>query len=231
MPEIDINTFENYKVRHHFDSEIKEWLFSVVDVVGILAETRDPRNYWKVLKNRLNKTQKELVTKCNQVKLPSVDGKMYLTDVANTETLIEIAKIVSPEKLASLKEFLYQFEEKNAHTNTYVETEFELPVDGYVEDSNIFIKGILAGVKGEDLIISLTANTVSIAGKRSPERKEKIESIILSELSFGTFSRTIDLPEEINIDESEATLYCGVLTLKLPMINKFRKRILKVKNI
>ena len=61
-----------------------------MDVIGILTESTDARNYWKVLKNRLNKRQSELVTRCNQLKMKAKDGKYYFTDTADEETMIHI---------------------------------------------------------------------------------------------------------------------------------------------
>ena len=81
-----------------------EWYFSVVDVIRILTESQDARNYWKVLKNR----ESQLVTVCNQLKMPASDGRNRLTDCANTEGVLRIAMSVpSPkaEPLPSLPRF------------------------------------------------------------------------------------------------------------------------------
>ena len=82
-----IQLFEQKQVRSLWDSEQEEWHFSIVDVVGILTDSSNPNNYWKVLKNRLKKEGSELVTNCNQLKMESSDGKFYKTDVADTEQL------------------------------------------------------------------------------------------------------------------------------------------------
>jgi len=74
--------FENYKIRRHYDEENEMWYFSVVDIVAVLIQQPDhqsARNYWKVLKNRLNKEGSETVTKCNRLKMVAEDGKMRLT--------------------------------------------------------------------------------------------------------------------------------------------------------
>jgi len=85
-----IKIFEEYKVRTVWDEETEEWYFSIVDVVGILTDSPNPNNYWKVLKNRLKKEGSELVTNCNQLKMQSVDGKYYKTDVADTQQLFRL---------------------------------------------------------------------------------------------------------------------------------------------
>ncbi len=86
--------YHGKKVRRHWDEEKEVWYFSVVDVVSILSESSDGRNYWKVLKHRLNQEGSEVVTKCNQLKMPAVDGKRYLTDVADTETIFRIIQSI-----------------------------------------------------------------------------------------------------------------------------------------
>ncbi|MCX5632990.1 MAG: hypothetical protein NTW93_04880 [Phycisphaerae bacterium] len=85
--------FEGYKIRRHYDENTETWFFSVVDIIQVLIQQPDfqaARNYWKVLKNRLNKEGSETVTKCNRLKLEAADGKKYLTDVANVETLLRL---------------------------------------------------------------------------------------------------------------------------------------------
>ena len=81
--ETQIQLFDNAKIRVAWDDEKEKYFFSVVDVVGVLTDSVDGRTYWKVLKNKLLKEENETVTNCNQLKLPSADGKMRLTDVAN----------------------------------------------------------------------------------------------------------------------------------------------------
>ena len=88
-----IQLFENQPIRSAWNSEEEEWYFSVVDVVRILTDQptqRGASNYWKVLKSRLKEEGAQLVTKCNQLKLISSDGKRYKTDVATTEQLLRI---------------------------------------------------------------------------------------------------------------------------------------------
>lgn len=90
-----IKIFEEKKVRTVWDDETEEWFFSVVDVVAILTDSPNPSNYWKVLKHRLRKEGNESVTNCNQLKLPSTDGKYYKTDVATTEQLFRLIQSLS----------------------------------------------------------------------------------------------------------------------------------------
>ena len=89
-----IAIFEGKRIRSHWDVKQEKWYFSVVDVVAILSGSVNPRNYWKVLKNRLKKEGSEVVTKCNQLKMQSSDGKYYLTDAADTETMLRILQTI-----------------------------------------------------------------------------------------------------------------------------------------
>ncbi len=110
MPEVktDKNTalvvFEGKDIRRIWYNE--EWYFSVVDVVGILTESADPRNYWKVLKHRLIEEGSEVVTNCNRLKLPAADGKYYETDCANTETLLRIVQSIPSKNAEHFKRWL-----------------------------------------------------------------------------------------------------------------------------
>lgn len=102
-----IKLFEDRKVRTAWDENEEEWYFSIVDVIAVLTDSPNPNNYWKVLKNRLNKEGNESVTNCNQLKLKSPkDGKKYKTDVANTEQLLRIIQSVPSPKAEPFKAWL-----------------------------------------------------------------------------------------------------------------------------
>jgi len=89
--------FEQKKIRKIWDEKTEKWYFSVVDVVGVLTDSDDPRKYWNKLSQRLKEEGSELVTKCHQLKMRASDGKMRLTDTADTETIFRlIQSIPSP---------------------------------------------------------------------------------------------------------------------------------------
>lgn len=89
-----IKIFEQKKARSVWNDDEEKWYFSIVDVIGVLTNSANANNYWKVLKSRLKKEGSELVTNCNQLKLQSSDGKFYKTDVADTEQLFRLIQSV-----------------------------------------------------------------------------------------------------------------------------------------
>ena len=103
-----IQLFEEKKVRALWDDEAEKWYFSIVDVIAVLTESPNPRNYWKVLKHRLIKEGNESVTNCNQLKMQSSDGKKYMTDVADTEQLLRLIQSIPSPKAEPFKQWMAQ---------------------------------------------------------------------------------------------------------------------------
>ena len=116
---ISIRFFNDQEVRAAWDYDSNRWLFSVVDVIAVLTDSKNPRNYWKVLKHRLTKAGNELVTNCNQLKLKSPkDGKKYKTDVADTEQLLRIIQSIPSPKAEPFKMWLAQVGREKISKNT-----------------------------------------------------------------------------------------------------------------
>lgn len=113
--ETQIQLFDNAKIRVVWDDEKEKYFFSVVDIVSVLTESADGRTYWKVLKNRLVKEGNETVTNCNQLKLPAVDGKMRLTDVADLEGILRIVQSIPSKKAEPIKQWLAQVGSERMH--------------------------------------------------------------------------------------------------------------------
>ena len=103
-----IKLFEEKKVRTVWDDEKEQCFFSIIDVCAVLTDSPNPRNYWKVLKHRLIKEGNETVTNCNQLKLRADDGKMRLTDVANTEQLFRLIQSIPSPKAEPFKQWMAQ---------------------------------------------------------------------------------------------------------------------------
>ena len=98
-----IKLFEERKVRTIWDDTHEKWYFPIVDVVAILTDSSNPQTYWRVLKKRLKEEGNETVTNCNALKLEAADGKMRLTDVADTEQLFRLIQSIPSPKAEPFK--------------------------------------------------------------------------------------------------------------------------------
>ena len=101
-----IKLFGDDKIRAIWDDEQEKWYFSVVDVVAVLTNSPNPQTYWRVLKKRLKDEGNETVTNCNGLKMRAADGKMRLTDIADTEQLLRIIQSVPSPKAEPFKTWL-----------------------------------------------------------------------------------------------------------------------------
>ncbi len=126
-------------------------------------------------------------------------------------------------------------EERHAHITpreeswTPEEPGGELAVDVYQTPDNIVIKALVAGVQPQSIDISLTREMVTISGQRQDEKEVEEEDYFQKELFWGAFTRTILLPEEVDVDLAEASEKHGILMIRLPKINKKRQTKLKVR--
>ena len=102
--ETAIKLFEQQQVRTHWDEEEEKWYFSVIDVIAILTESKDATAYWRKLKQRLNQEGNQTVTNLHGLKMKTNDGKMRLTDVANTEQLFRLIQSVPSPKAEPFKQ-------------------------------------------------------------------------------------------------------------------------------
>ena len=98
--------FNNETIRTIWDKEEEKYYISVVDIVGVISESNNPRNYWKVLKHRLKQEGNETVTNCNQLKLKALDGKYYNTDVVDIEGMFRIIESVPSKNAEPIKQWL-----------------------------------------------------------------------------------------------------------------------------
>lgn len=101
-----IKVFENKQVRTLWNADEEEWYFSVVDVVGVLTDSPNPRKYWSVLKNRLKSEGSELTTICSQLKLQSADGKYYKTDCLDTSGILRLVQSIPSPNAEPFKMWL-----------------------------------------------------------------------------------------------------------------------------
>ncbi|HAS80650.1 MAG: Protein containing Heat shock protein Hsp20 protein [Candidatus Nomurabacteria bacterium GW2011_GWE1_32_28] len=133
-----------------------------------------------------------------------------------------------------------EFEEKKIITNEdkksngWIEEEneeMELTVDVYQTPTDILVKTMVAGVKPEDLELTIARDTITIKGKREENENIDEENYFIKELYWGKFSRTILLPQEVEPEEVEATEKHGLLTIKIQKVDKEKRNSIKVKSI
>src|ERR1017187_4381105 len=101
--------FEGQAIRRVYDEKTETWYFSVVDIIQVLTQQPDfqtARKYWNKLKERLTKEESESVTKCHRLKMEAADGKKYLTDAADPETLLRLIQSVPSPKAEPIKLWL-----------------------------------------------------------------------------------------------------------------------------
>ncbi len=110
------------------------------------------------------------------------------------------------------------------------DSEGELAIDMYQTPSEIIVKSMIAGVKPEDIDISITRDMVTIKGKREEAHEYSHDDFFHKELYWGTFSRSIVLPQEVEVEGAEATNKNGLLTIKLPKLDKNKQAKVKVRN-
>ena len=128
-----IKLFQDHRVRVQWNDEQEKWLFSVIDIIGVLTESINPNNYWKVLKSRLKKEGSELVTNCNQLKMESSDGKYYKTDVADTEQLLRLIQSIPSPKAEPFKIWLAKVGYERIEETEDPELAFDRAMETYLK--------------------------------------------------------------------------------------------------
>jgi hypothetical protein len=125
--------FGTKEVRSVWDAEQESWYFSIVDVVAVLTDSPNPRKYWSVLKTRLKKDGSELTTNCSQLKMPSADGKQYLTDVADTEQLLRLIQSIPSPKAEPFKQWLARVGYERIEETDDPELAFDRAMETYLK--------------------------------------------------------------------------------------------------
>ena len=128
----DVKIFEGSQIRSVWDNEREEWYFSVVDVVGSLTESNNPRDYWYRVKKRMSEEEKsELSTICRQLKLKASDGKMRLTDVADMQGIFRIIQSVPSPKAEPFKMWLAEVGKERIDEIIDPELTIDRALEGY----------------------------------------------------------------------------------------------------
>ncbi len=154
-----------------------------------------------------------------------LSGGIRMNDEDEEESLLDTKK----SKEETIQKIIA--EDKGGKKDQEWEEEAQLTVDVYQTANDIVLQTMVAGVHPENLSITITRDMVVIRGKREENRSITADNYFVQELYWGTFSRTISLPEEVDPEEAEATEKHGLLIIKLPKINKDKKTQLKVKSI
>lgn len=128
----NIKLFQNTSIRSQWDADKEQWLFSVIDVVGALTGSESPRKYWSVLKTRLKKEGSQLATSCSQLKMRSADGKSYLTDVSNTESLLRLIQSIPSPRAEPFKLWLAQVGYERLEENEDPELSIDRALEAYL---------------------------------------------------------------------------------------------------
>jgi len=211
--ETHVAVFSGKKIRRKLVDN--KWFFSVIDVVGVLSNSNDPRNYWKVLKHRLNEEGSEVVTFCNQLKLKSGDGKEYETDCADTEGIFRIIQSIPSKKAEPFKRWLARvgYERIQEIENPELAQErmkklYELK--GYSKD---WIDKRLRG-------IAIRQNLTDEWKNR--DINEEIEyAILTNEISKATFGKTIEEYKKTkNLDKENLRDHMDELELIFGMLGE-----------
>ena len=128
-----IKLFQDKRVRVQWNEEQEKWYFSIVDIIGILTESPNPRKYWSVLKTRLKKEGSELATNCSQLKMQSADGKFYKTDVADTEQLLRLIQSIPSPKAEPFKVWLAKVGYERIEETEDPELAFDRAMETYLK--------------------------------------------------------------------------------------------------
>lgn len=256
---VKINNEESESIRRVWDENRARWYYSVTDVMAVLTDSVDARNYWKALKNRLKTSHNELVMDINQLKMQATDGKYYMNDVADSDTLIKILQVVAPHNIPPFSSYFDHIEasavktsstkntEQNADnivrtnfsdaTLNELSTKIEMSVDIYENKNEIIVMVPLPAFDPNKLFISANTNTLTIKGSRLSLQNnfKKINNIedvecLIQELEWSNFERTIELPNFVDIENISAQNQNGMITIKLQKIDLEKTRYIKIKN-
>ena len=128
-----IRLFQDQKARVLWDEEQEKWYFSIVDVIAILTESTNPQTYWRVFKKRLTDEGNETVTNCNALKMEAADGKMRLTDVADTEQLLRLIQSIPSPKAEPFKVWLAKVGYERIEETEDPELAFDRAMETYLK--------------------------------------------------------------------------------------------------
>ena len=204
MSKISIRFFDNKEVRAIWDEDNSQWRFSVVDIVAILSESADARNYWYVLKNRLKKANSEVLTNCKGLKLVAPDGKLRLTDTLDDKGIITLAKEFPGKKANKFIEwFTYSPETIDGKSKTKAYSLFESGMLKSLEPGSIkclqqihaYLFGGLYDFAGQIRILNISKGGFRFAPAQYLDHSLKI----IENMPETTFDEIINKYVEMNV--------------------------------
>ena len=128
-----LQLFQDQKVRTHWDEEQEKWFFSIIDIAAILSQSINPQAYWRKLKERLKKEGNETVTNCHSLKMLAQDGKMRMTDVADTETLLRLIQSIPSPRAEPFKLWLAKVGAERIDETEDPELAFDRAMETYLK--------------------------------------------------------------------------------------------------
>ena len=133
MKKEKLQNYQNKPIRTIWDEEREEWYFSIVDVIRVLTDSPNPQTYWRVMKKRLKDEGNETVTNCNALKMKAVDGKMRMTDVADTQQLLRIIQSIPSPKAEPFKLWLAKVGAERIEETTDPELSIDRGIQTYLK--------------------------------------------------------------------------------------------------
>jgi len=204
MAKISVRFFGDSEVRAVWDEEKFKWWFSVVDIIGVLTNSKDPRKYWSVLKTRLKHKNPQLATNCSQLKLIAPDGKKYATDCLLQEDMITLVESVPSKKTAEfIKWFIYSDETIDGKSKTKAYALFGSSLYGTLEVGTLNgLRQIHAYLFGGLYDFAGQIRTLNIAkgGFRFASAQFLLETLkSIEKMPESTFDEIMDKYVEMNV--------------------------------
>jgi HSP20 family protein len=190
-----------------------------------------PKSFFEKLTGASNEDEEETENEIEEeeIEVPKEEKKPAKTPIKSGKQKAgkKIVKKTKPPKTIKKIEPEEEIEDKEWLEEAEGE-EGQLTIDVYQTDSDVVIKSTIAGVKPENIDISITNDMVTIKGKRTKEEKIEAENYYYQELYWGAFSRSVILPVEVDSDKAKASIKNGILTIKLPKSEKIKTKKIQV---
>lgn len=171
----NIQLFEEQKIRTAWDEKKEEWYFSIVDVVEVLTESKNPSAYWRKLKQRLKEEGNETVTNCHTLKMTAVDGKKRVTDVATTEQLLRIIQSIPSPRAEPFKVWLAEVGRERIEETIDPEQAIDRALEtyqkrdtamnGFIREYCLFVLEMLLRMNGRKMEYNRGVNTLFLLMK------------------------------------------------------------------